>query len=575
MQQRQMQRRRLIRFTRFFALTLLFIFSFACFFNPLLNLRETMVSAQTVRSFAANEVVLGTNLMDIADWSTEMPFVDGFKSARLWFTQCTAGQVGCQGNWTTEEERLLNLDQYGWVKSLPRPEDAPEYTKVGTLLYRDLDGKYPGGKYVVLYKGEGKIEYGFDAKKDEAASRTGRDVIDVTPSDGGIYLSITQTDPRKRNNYIRDIRVVPIQSESTYQQQIFNPAFLEQLKHYRALRFMNWMQTNDSTQSAWSDRPVIQDATYARRGVPLEIMLELANRLKMVPWFNMPHKATDDYMTRFAQLVKRTLNPQLKVYVEFSNEVWNWQFAQAHYALEQGKKRWGEDKGDAFAQWTGMRSAQMSNIWKRQFGTSRNRVVSVIPTQTGWRGLEKSILDCPLWVAEGNKPCYQNGIDVYAITGYFSGNMITQSNLPIVESWLKERDGGWEKSMTQLSEGGILAADPGFDDTVKGLNEVFRYHKQIARDRNLNLVAYEGGQHLTSPSSADLTSHFIAMNRRAEMKDLYRRMLAAWEAEGGALFMHFLDVSRPSQWGSWGALEYTGQTRSPKYDALVEFAQAH
>jgi len=63
-------------------------------------------------------------------------------------------------------------------------------------------GSYPGGKYVVLYEGEGTIEYKFDARKDEAASTSGRDVIDVNPSDKGIHLIITATDPNNTGNYI-------------------------------------------------------------------------------------------------------------------------------------------------------------------------------------------------------------------------------------------------------------------------------------------------------------------------------------------------------------------------------------
>jgi hypothetical protein len=532
-------------------------------------------TAATVSTIALDDLALGTNLSGIADWSTELPFLDGFKSSRHWITQCQAGEPGCQSNWSTDEADQLDLDEAGWVKSLPAPEAPPEYTRVGTLLLRELDGHYPGGQYVVLYNGKGTIEYGSDAQKDEALSRPGRDILNVTPSNGGILLQITATDPEKTGDYIRDIHVVPVSAEQTFQTEIFNPVFIDKISKFKVLRFMDWMHTNNSEQGEWADRPQITDATYAAgKGVPLEIMIALANRMGAHPWFNMPHQATDEYMTNFARQVKTCLDPRLKVYVEFSNEVWNWQFKQSHYALEQGKARWGQNKGDAYMQWYGMRTAQMSDIWKRVFADQPDRVVSVISSQTAWRGLENSSLDCSLWMSEGNQPCYQHGIDVFAITGYFSGGLNQDSTVNTVTSWLSEPDGGFSKALTQIRQGGVIE-DEGDDDTLIGNADTFQYHRQVAQARGLRLVAYEGGQHLVRPDNDRLTEFFINLNRRPEMYDIYMQLLQTWKAQGGTLFMHFSDIIRPSKWGSWGALEYVDQNSSPKYDALIDFIEQH
>jgi len=37
--------------------------------------------------------------------------------------------------------------------------------------------------------------------------------------------------------------------------------------------------------------------------------------------------------------------------------------------------------------------------------------------------------------------------------------------------------------------------------------------------------------------------------------------------------MHYGDISRPSKWGSWGALEHLEQESSPRYQALLDFIQ--
>jgi hypothetical protein len=540
--------------------------------NPPIKCLEGSTNAPP-RTLSLSTMAVGTNLSGIADWSTQQPFLDAFKSSRQWMPQCVAGEPGCSGGWATNEYDQLDLDEHGWVKSLPALEDPVEYTRVGTLMFREIGGRYPGGQYVVLYDGEGTIEYAYDAQKDVAASRPGRDIINVTPSESGIWLQITATDPNGTGNYIRNIHVVPIAYENTFQTEIFNPAFLEKSQPFRAVRFMDWMYTNNSEQSEWANRPQVDDATYALgKGVPVEVMIAFANRIGANPWFTMPHQATDEYMTNFAQSVKTCLNPELKAYVEFSNEVWNWQFQQAHYALEQGQARWGADKGDAFMQWYGMRTAQMSDIWKQVFADQPDRVVSIMATQTAWQGLENSALDCPLWVAEGNQPCYQHGIDAYAITGYFSGQLPSDQGKSAIASWRGDPDGGFNKAFTQLKQGNLIGTNE-FDDTLPGLEVSFQYHQKVAQDKGLKLVVYEGGQHLTRSDDDALTEFFIELNRQPEMYDVYTEMLETWKREDGTLFMHFSDISKPSRWGSWGALEYLEQENSPKYKALMDFIE--
>jgi hypothetical protein len=532
----------------------------------------TAIAPPSAQSLVQPGVAIGTNLTGIADWSPQLPFLDGFKSARRWIPQCVDSDPDCRGTWSTDEE-VTDLDEWGWVKRLPAPEDAPEYTRVSTLLFREIQGQYPAGRYVALYEGEGTIEYRFDAQKVESESRPGRDVLEVTPSGAGIWLIVTATDPNQTGNYIRNIHVVPIEYETTFTTEIFNPLFLERIRPFQVLRFMDWMGTNNSQQGDWAKRPTPESATFASQGVALEWMLELANRLGVPPWFCMPHQATDEYMENFARLVKEKLDPNLPVYVEFSNEVWNWMFEQTHYALKQGQARWGENQGDAFMQWYGMRTAQMSDIWKEVFADQRDRVISILSTQTAWQGLENSALDCPLWAAEGHAPCYQHQIDAYAITGYFSGQLMREEQRDTVLAWMAQPDGGFDPALQQIKTGALFTVEGNYNDTLPGLSRAFDYHHQVAQDRNLRLFAYEGGQHLALPDHEAIADFFIELNRRPEMYDLYTDLLDRWQAAGGELFMNFADISQPSKWGSWGLLESVQQTSSPKYDAVVDWIQ--
>lgn len=98
----------------------------------------------------------------------------------------------------------------------------------------------------------------------------------------------------------------------------------------------------------------------------------------------------------------------------------------------------------------------------------------------------------------------------------------------------------------------------------------------LSREYRLELVAYEGGQHLVGYQGAEnlqpLTDLFIAANRHPRMYDLSRRHLNRWFAEGGGLYVGFLYVAAPSQWGSWGVLEYQDQPaeQARKYRAMLD-----
>ncbi len=549
-------------------LFLVFIFSYLTInFNS-----DRMLTEKTenlVNQASHIHVSLGTNLSGITDWSTEMPFLDAFKSSRKWMTQCLPEETGCHSSWNTDESEKLDLDEYGWVKSLPTPEDTPEYTRVGTLMFRDV-GRYPEGRYVVLYDGEGSIEYKFDAHKDESASTLGRDVIEVNPSKRGIYLIVTATDPHHTGNYIRNLHVVPEKYENTYEQEIFNPEFVNKIKKFKTLRFMDWMGTNNSQQREWKNRPKLESYSYSsrERGVPLEIMLEFANRVKADPWFNMPHQANNDYIENFAETVRDSLNKSLQVYVEYSNEVWNTNFAQGNWVEQQGIAEWPNDPDNNETKrlnWHGKRTAQMCDIWKRVFGNQSHRVICVLGSQAANSWTATEALDCPLWQ---ESPCLKHGIDVMAIAPYFGSYLGSQKNKPQFQNWTVDR------LFQEIQQGGELTSGPpggAIQQAVEWMKENFK----VASERNLLLVAYEGGQHLVGNGREEnnqaVTNLFIAANRDRRMYDVYLNYLNQWKTAGGTLFMHWLDIGIYSKWGSWGALEHVEQDGSPKYNALIDF----
>lgn len=509
---------------------------------------------------------LGINLSSIVDYSTAFPLTDRFKSARPWITQT-------QEKWNTKESDKLDLDENGWVKSLtPIDGSTAQYNYVGTLLNWTKEAQ--AGRYIVLYDGVGTIEYSLGATKDNSASRLGRDIIDTT---GKIYLKITSTDPSQTGDYIRNIRVVPEEYENSYQATPINPDYLAKIDDFHSVRFMDWMDTNNSTVSKWSDRNTLDDYTWHRStvgGVPVEIMVTLANQGEFDPWFTIPHLATDDYVRKFAQYVKDNLEPGRKVYVEYSNEAWNGMFSQGTWIEEQGKAQWSNSSNSNYTKridWYSQRTVEIMQIWDQVFGDDKERVIGVMGAQAAniWTG--KRALDYR-WTNDilSHK---QTGIDAIAIAPYFGAYLGSPDNAETVEAWTKEDDGGLNKLFDELTEGGLIKENGGLYESYQQITN----YAQLAQQEGLQLIAYEGGQHLVGYSGVEnntaITNLFMAANQDTRMGQIYEEYLNQWYELGGGLFSSFSDIDSSSKWGSWGVLESLYQDSSPKYDALINILE--
>lgn len=511
---------------------------------------------------------LGTNLGPVVDWSTQLPFVDAFKMARTWITHCADTDPDCdQVGWDTGEADLIDLDENGWVISLPAPEDEPIFTRVGTvLLLGDAEGQNNlAGQYTVLYDGEGTIEYGGGASKDEGASSPGHDVVDVSAT-GFVHLMITQTDPNNTGDYIRNIRFIMPGFEETYQTQIFNPVFLEKLANFRVLRFMDWMRTNDEPAGEWAERSQVSDYTYTtNNGVPLKIMIELSNRTQTAPWFNMPHTATDEYVTEFATMVRDNLSDTLRVYLEYSNETWNSQFQQAISVTQQGLAEFDTtDPVRAGLNWHGKQAAEMCEIWKTVWGGQSERVICIAASQAAQTWKAEEVLSCPLWT-EG-APCVEHGLDALAIAPYFGGYLGYPNFEAQVQTWTLDQ------LFTEIFTGGLLNDGGALLQAYQWMSDT----KTVADSHSVELIAYEGGQHLVGiggvVNNQAITNLFTNANRDPRMGQAYSQYFTEWRNRGGCLFANYTLVQREyNQHGSWGILEYINQTSSPKYEAVMGF----
>jgi hypothetical protein len=374
-------------------------------------------------------------------------------------------------------------------------------------------------------------------------------VLDVKPKNA-IFLSITKTDP---SDPIRNIRFIMPGFEKTYAKQPFHPAFLKRWAKFGVIRFMDWQHTNGSTIVKWSDRSTPDRSNQSGpKGVAIEYMIALANTQKADPWFCIPHLADDDFIRRYAQLVKKTLDPSLKVYIEYSNECWNGQFAQSRYCGQKGKElKLSDNAFQAQLFYYSKRSVEIFKIWEEVFG-STGRLVRVIAAQSANPWVSKQVTSF--------QDAWKHA-DALGIAPYF-GNRL-----------------GSPKTQNQVAKMTVDEVIAACGEAIDKNRKILTAQAKVAADCKLDLIAYEGGQHLVGHGGAEnnkaLEKLFQTANRDPRMKKLYLKDLAGWKQSGGKLFAVFASVGRYSKWGSWGVLEHADQdpATAPKYQALLEFVE--
>jgi len=457
--------------------------------------------------------------------------------------------------------------------------------------------RWPDGRYLVLYEGQGTVVYGLGAQKVVAESVQGRDVVEV---DGNSIwtLDVTATGPAP--NHIRNIRVLPPGFDPAVASvPRFHPDFVAELAPYRSIRFMDWMETNGggffggaNPQEDFGDRPRVNDAFWnGSDGVPLEIMIELANVTGTEPWFTLPQRVSDAYVDAFAAIVLAQLDPDLDIYLEYSNEVWNPAFPQGDEIEDRGDQLF-PGLGDPFIRRLnahGLRTAQICERFKAVFGTADERVICTLGAQAANAFTQTEAADCPLAIQVGlrSEACHTD-MDAVAIAPYFAN----YTNLPVNEDEIQT----WslDQLFAEINEGGQLldvfpdVATPCTENfppvptqpcPIAALEEVVPWtlaHGDAAANRSLRMLAYEGGQHLVGvfgvENNNSITDLFVAANRDARMQAAYVDYLETWKANGGELFSVFALSFSYGRFGSWGIVEELGQTpRPPKAQAILDF----
>jgi hypothetical protein len=483
---------------------------------------------------------MGINLTGVYDYSEEQPFKDVFKSSRPWNYDSNPG--------------ALSIDANGWVRSLNGQASAIAYLMVNENNPADI---YEAGPYVLLYEGEGTIALA-GAGVSRISFAPGRIEYNITQP-GNHWVEITATNA---NNYIRNIRLVPKIYEADYQTNPWRPYILNLWSQFKTLRFMDWMNTNNSLQINWADRTPTSRATYssynpASSGIPLELITDLSNRLHADAWINIPHRASNDYVTQLATYLRDHLDRTLKIYVEYSNECWNPQFEQARYCEQNGRAAYPQfTPFEAQLRWYSRRSVEIFKIFATVFGGT-SRLVRTLGAQQGNPWTVDVVL---------NHDDAANNTDAVAIAPYF-GHEYACDKYQQVKTW----------TLAQFFNDIKTVSLPLAWKNTKDCISIIKAKGKLA-------VAYEGGQHFTGAASwacngvdtfedAALNSKFYDANVNAEMGNVYTMDLNKWRELGGDMYCAFSAVGNYSKHGYWGLLRFPNQNPStaPKYQAVLNW----
>lgn len=553
-----------------------------------------------------------------------MPFVDIFRTARP-FNELIPPTATDANGWPTELDPDFN------------------YTRT-KLLQGTLKGAIPEGDYTFIYNGSGTLEFSPHGSINKVTKIAGENKyilnLKLKDFDGEDEAAASETNALSFNikgimadNYIKNIRIVMpggtctgnpftrVNSQqecpdgSLYQSFsdrleadrnaiIFNPDYLRFLRNFKTVRMMNLMEASlkklcftpddcPAEVGTWEDRAKLSDVSWGgndartadkdHKGAPVEVMVALANTLKRDIWVNMPHVATDNYINQYAAYVYENLDSSLKVYVEYSNEVWNPGFAAHAYMIAKGKALNLETIPDEFAgsefrgedyfarlRYYSQRSKEIFALWETQFDGSTSRLQRILGSFIGDRVLTEQML----------KHIDSDSVDAVAIAPYFFG-------CPYDEICI-DADKNLAEATTVDDIFDII--DQSSDVDVKSLDgtiEAVKVQLNIIKQYNIKLVSYEGGQHLVTgvlgksvndDDRTRLRKLFNQANRDPRMKQRYITFLNGWKNlsdDGATLFTLYTLPQSYYRFGNFGLKEHLNMSRldSPKYDGVMTFQE--
>jgi len=422
------------------------------------------------------------------------------------------------------------------------------------------------GAYTICYEGTATVALmaasaGVTLSNSRTDPTTGTKLLDLNFPSGADQVSLRFTGT---GGTLKNLRVIrPGYTWNDPALPVWTPEFLEHMRPFAAVRFMDWAATNTLYTARWATRPTLStnrtttNPVTGAPGVPWERSIELSNKLGCDMWVTVPTTAAADYYTQLATLIKDSLRADLKVYVEYSNEVWNPTFPQYSWAATTAVNE-EVAAGNTQLKWDGAtdttilrervyaeRMFRISEAFRSVFGDGAmmNRVRPVLAWQVGSSAQIDRMIDYARRIY--NTRTTNEYLYAIACAPYFS-------------------IGANQTSTTQTVESIISEMQAGLNNLPRGY--FYENSAYIAKKYGLHWLGYEGGPDTYGTGSLVEKKQAAGDTRMGAM---CQQLLTDWYHAGGAMLMWFTAGASnwETQYGTWSAEEYLSEV-GPKYQAL-------
>jgi len=508
-------------------------------------------------------MAIGMQTDRLAEYNEAWVFKDAFLVSRSWISHAYNTATGIQ-SW--EGGGAVQATDQGWPVALNQfTNDQGQLVRqrLGAQMLRNIDGHYPAGIYTAQWRGDVDIVWGGDAVVQQTGTNPDGSryaTLAVTPTSNGIYFRVDAI-----RSPLSDVHVwLPDYQGQSFVGQAwqpgaafspFHPKFLESLDPFAVFRAMQFMETPPSDVVTWADRRRVDAFRQTNggdsfsNGMAPEFIIQLANDLQQDLWLTMPHQADETYVRSLAELVRDTLDPDLKVYVEWSNEAWNpfpayevhpWLAAQAALPENAGKNTydiWAENMRADFAIWSQVYAAagRSDHLERVVAGQAANSWImgQLLQRMNG----EFDAISCDGYVTFNQPQLAQ--FNASTTSDQVIDALLTQS-LP--------------NTLQHLADHMAYATS---------------YSAQLGRD--IDFVLYEAGPLLQNYQGQPYAPAFTTASSSPRLYDVYRGLLRGAEAVGVDLLVAFV-LTDGSPFGDNSHLRYqdTLPADAPKYRALLD-----
>ena len=338
----------------------------------------------------------------------------------------------------------------------------------------------------------------------------------------------------------------------------WNHDFLKALEPVRVIRFMDFTATNFNIEINWSDRTQPNAASqqsyppgfgWQGRGIAWEYVIDLLNTTGADGWINIPAEASDAYIASLIDLIKNggngfaPLDPSRRLYIEYSNEVWNSGFDQTLYNHTQAVAEvnaggsplnFDGESNDWYWAWrrVAKRIVEISNQFRAAFGDQQ--------MMTRFRPVLA-------WQVENGQAT--GIIQLNFIQNYYGNSQSGYSDPHPVDYYL------WGGGGALYSDDIPLAQDTWWKNAL-------RLDSTLASAFGINYVNYEGGIGFDGDSDPQWGSDWVRQDT------IDRQQF--FEENGGSLLMFY---TLAWNYDSLGFLKNIRDLNTPKYKAFLTLTQ--